>query len=96
MGAHMELTVPFFGIDARFDQALLPRVDTGTNSFRRMRMADSHDVETVASSPSQTFYRRPGDPDRRMRPLHRPRIKCQLVIIPEFSAMAASFVGPCL
>src|SRR5918993_3591183 len=96
MGTHMKLTMPFFGIDSRFDQALLPGLDTRTNSFRRMRMADGHDVVAVATCPTQTFDRRSGYRNRRMRPLHRARIKRQLVIIPEFSVVAAPFVRPCL
>jgi hypothetical protein len=43
----MKLTMLFAGVVTRIDQTLLPRLDTGTNFFRRVPVSDGIDVRKI-------------------------------------------------
>ncbi len=58
-------------------------------------MADGHDVITLASGPAQTFGGSAGHPNRRMRLLHRSRIKRELIEAPKFTLVARAILAPC-
>ena len=51
MSAHVKLAVLVAWIEAGFDQPSLSCLDAETDFFRRMRMADGHDVITLAPGP---------------------------------------------
>src|SRR5262245_20930951 len=90
----MELAVALSGIDSLVDQGFLPGFDAGAHFFRRMRVADGHDVKAAAAGPLQGLRRGPGNPDRRVGFLYRARVKRDFAELPGGTLMTEALVSP--
>src|SRR5918996_408779 len=90
----MELAAAFIRIEAARFQSMTPGLHPGPHLVRRMRMANGHDVVAAPSRPTQRFYRSSCYPNRRMRLLHRPRVKSDLLELPKSSLIAKALFRP--
>ncbi len=94
MSSDVKLATPLSRVYAVFAQRLFPCLDSRPHFFRWMRMAHCHNVIAPAAGPFQGRRRGAGDPNRRMRLLHRPWVERDLVEAPELPAVTATCAAP--
>src|SRR5262245_60785934 len=84
MGSGVELATALLRIYAALGQCFFPCLDPQAHFVRWMRMAHRHDVIAHAPRPFQSPRRSAGNPNRRMRLLHRPWVQRYFWEAPDF------------
>src|SRR5436190_18233491 len=90
----MNLAVRRSGIVAAFLKPGAPGGHAGDELLRRIRMRHGHDAGAVPTGPAERFGRAACDPERRMGPLHGPRVNLHVLHRPVLTLVTESLLRP--